>query len=108
MSATSGRYYSPCFSRLKPVATPDPEKLSAHEREYRYFVAAQRLRRQVADHLAISADGWVPEDAWGAEQLQHRQLYSNVVQAITSTEDPDHDAPIKSERELKAIWRFDL
>jgi hypothetical protein len=96
------------FDGTAPIAAPDSEKFAAHQREYRYFVAAQKLRRQVADYLTISSDGWVPEEAWNAVQLQHQQLYSNVAQAIMSAEDSDDDEPVKSERELKAIWPFDL
>ncbi|KAL2408897.1 hypothetical protein ABEF93_007698 [Exophiala dermatitidis] len=98
------------FQEKCPVATPDSDQFAAHEREYRYFLAAQRLRKHVKDYVGISSDGWVPDEGWDAIQLQHQQLYSDVVQAILSAAeaDDDPDEPIKTERDLKAIWPFDL
>ncbi|KAL2416791.1 hypothetical protein ABEF95_003789 [Exophiala dermatitidis] len=110
LSMTSKEWDDLGFQEKCPVSTPGSEKFAAHEREYPYFVAAQRLRKHVKDYLCISSDGWVPEEAWDAIQLQHQQLYSDVVQAILSAAEAenDPDEPIKTERDLKAIWPFDL
>jgi hypothetical protein len=96
------------FREKCPITSLDAEKLSAHEIEYRLFVAAQKLRKQVANYLTISSDGWVPREAWNAVQLQHRELYQDVLVCILGAENSDNDEPIRSEEDLNAIWPFDL
>lgn len=96
------------FEAQCPIAEPDPRQVSAHESEYRHFVAAQRLRKQVTDYLTVSSDGWVPKEAWDTVQVQHQELYHGAVQAILSAENSNSDEIIKTEQDLKAIWPFDL
>ncbi len=96
------------FKEPCPIQVPGAEEITTHNKDYRFFTAAQKLRKQVADYLSISSDGWVPADAWDATQLRHWELYSSAVQAISSAEDSDDSDPVKSECDLKAIWPFDL
>lgn len=96
------------FEEACPIAALGVEELTAYDKDYRHFVAAQRLRRQVTDYLDISSDGWVPTEAWDTIQSRHRALYSSAVEAIATAKDSDEDEPVKSEDDLKAIWPFDL
>lgn len=68
------------------------EEVTAHVEDYQYFVAAQKLRKQVSRYLDVSSEGWVPSDV---TQTLHQELYSSVLHAISSATNADDCEPIK-------------
>lgn len=93
---------------LCPYAIPVPEVLTRHEEHYRRFVAACELRRDLSRLLNTASDGWVPSEDWEATSLAHKEMFAKILEAVLDYEDPDNIEPIKSERELREIWPFDL
>jgi Phosphotransferase enzyme family len=96
------------FDEPCPVPVLEAKVILAHDKDYRLFEAAQKLRRQVTDYLNVSPEGWVPIDAWDRTQSQHRELFDSVLQGISSAETTDESEPVKTKEDLKAIWPFDL
>lgn len=48
------------FVGLCPFAIPTPGELALHAKEYRFFEAAQNLKRDLSSLLDSASDGWVP------------------------------------------------
>lgn len=91
-----------------PFPLPTPEELAVHQREYKYFEAAQDLRNSLVSLLNTASDGWVPPEDWEATQLAHRELFEGMLEAVLSNKSSDDDEPIKTERDLREIWPFDI
>lgn len=91
-----------------PFPVPTLEELAVHQREYKYFEAAQDLRNSLASLLNTASDGWVPSEDWEATELAHRELFNGMLHAVMTNEHPDDDEPVRDEADLRAIWPFDI
>ncbi|KAI9694217.1 MAG: hypothetical protein M1820_009116 [Bogoriella megaspora] len=96
------------FSGVCPFPMPSSKELAIHQKEYKKFEAAHHLRRDLADLLNVATDGWVPVEDWEATKLAHKETFDGMLQAVLTYEDPNHEEPIKDERDLREIWPFDL
>ena len=105
---TSERWKELGLTGSCPYPLPTTEKVAAHQKEYKYFVAAHDLRYELASLLNAASDGWVPPEEWEATKLAHSELFKRILQAVLSNENPDDDEPIKDERDLREIWPFDI
>lgn len=93
---------------LCPFPIPTAEELAVHQKEYNSFKAAHQLRHDLASLLNIATDGWVPPEDWEATKSAHREMFDGMLQTILTYEDLGDDEPIKDEKDLRAIWPFDL
>lgn len=91
------------FTGSCPVLVPEPGKISIHKKHYRHFEAAQKLRKQAANILGVSSEGWVPEEAWERTQLAHEELFRDVLKSIVDAEATDENEPVQNEEDLRAI-----
>lgn len=82
------------FDEPCPVPVLEAKVILAHDKDYRLFEAAQKLRRQVADYLNALPEGWVPIDAWDRTQSQHREVYDRALQGISGAGTAADDAGI--------------
>ncbi|KZF20888.1 hypothetical protein L228DRAFT_270155 [Xylona heveae TC161] len=89
-------------------AKPTLEELSVHQKEYRYFEAAQNLRRDLSSLLDIASDGWVPLENWEATKSAQKDTFIGILHAVSTNEPSGDDEPIQTEQDLKSIWPFDL
>ncbi|RAL09173.1 aminoglycoside phosphotransferase family protein [Aspergillus homomorphus CBS 101889] len=96
------------FAGQCPFPLPTPEELAKHEKEYRLFVAAQDLKRDLSGLLDSDSGGWVPVEEWEATQLRHRELFDGMLEAVLLNEEVDDDEPVTDEETLRSIWPFDL
>lgn len=83
-------------------------ELTLHQKEYRCFVAAQDLKRDLSSLLGSGSDGGVPSEDWEAIEEANKALFDGCLQAVLTNEDPEPDEPIRDERDLRAIWPFDI
>lgn len=67
-----------------PLLLPSSKKFVDHEKEYRLFVAAQDLRRDLSGLLDTATDGWVPPE-WEGTKAAHRRLFNGVLQEVLMT-----------------------
>jgi hypothetical protein len=58
--------------------------------------------------LNTASDGWIPSEDWEATESAHREMFNGMLQAVLTNVNPDDDEPIKDERDLRAIWPFDI
>lgn len=91
-----------------PFVLPTPEEMALHRKEYRYFEAAQNLKRDLSSLLDSASDGWVPPENWEAAKTENKAMFKGMLQAVLTNKDPDDDEPIRDERNLRDIWPFDL
>ncbi|EDN03226.1 predicted protein [Histoplasma mississippiense (nom. inval.)] len=91
-----------------PYPLPTQKELPDHEREYRLFVAAQNLKRDLSSLLNTASDGWVPLEDWEETKSGHREDFDSVLNAVLTNDDSDYDGPVKDEKVLRSIWPFDL
>ncbi|KAE8151314.1 kinase-like domain-containing protein [Aspergillus avenaceus] len=91
-----------------PYPIPSPKELADHEKEYKLFEAAQFLKRDLANLLNTASDGWVPPEAWEATELAHREMFTGMLQAVLTNQEPDEDEPVRDEKILRSIWPFDI
>ena len=91
-----------------PFVSPTPEELAVHRKEYKYFEAAQILKRDLSSLLDCASDGWVPPEIWEEAKVQNKAMFDGMLQAVLTNEDPDEDEPIRDEKDLRDIWPFDL
>jgi Phosphotransferase enzyme family len=96
-------FVGPC-----PYPMPTPKELAVHQKEYKFFEAAQNLRYDLSKLLNTASDGWVPPQNWETTESAHRELFDGMLQAVLTDENRDSDEPIKDERDLRSIWPFDL
>ena len=94
------------FQERCPVSVPEAE-IADHDEKYQLFAAAVSLREHLKEALEVTSDGWVPPDKWDATQSRHQELYHGLVQALLMAKDLDNE-PIRGEKDLQAIWPFDL
>ncbi|OAG44962.1 hypothetical protein AYO21_00924 [Fonsecaea monophora] len=90
-----------------PFTTPTPEEFVIHQ-QYKRFVAAQELKRDLSGLLNTTSEGWVPSEAWETTVLAHKELFANMLEAVLTDADTDDDEPIRDESDLREIWPFDL
>lgn len=105
---TSQQWKQLGFAGSCPFTLPEAEELAIHWKEYRTFEAAHDLKRNLSSLLDTASDGWVPTEDWESKRLAQRELFDGMLQAVLSNEDPDDDEPIRNEKDLRAIWPFDL
>lgn len=91
-----------------PFPTPTPEELAIHQKEYKTFEVAHQLKSSLSSLLNTASDGWVPLEDWESTKLAHTKLFNNMLEIVLTNENPDYDEPIKSERDLRTIWPFDI
>jgi len=99
-----------CSVPESPVAD-----LKAHRKEYLTFEAGQALEGTMSSLLNTASDGWVPLEDWEATKSLHKELINAALESVstsvedesTGTDDVDDD-PIKTERDLREVWPFDL
>lgn len=91
-----------------PFATPAPEELAIHQQNYKRFLAAQELKRDLSRLLNTDSDGWLLPGDWETTSLAHREMFANMLEAVLTNKDPDDDEPIRDEGDLREIWPFDL
>ncbi|KAL4876435.1 kinase-like domain-containing protein [Aspergillus karnatakaensis] len=96
------------FEGQCPCPKPTPEELVNHQREYKLFEVAQKLRVDLPDLLDTASDGWIPPESWEETQVAHKQTFDGMLQVVLSVPDTDDDEPVKDEWTLKTIWPFDL
>ncbi|OAL34360.1 hypothetical protein AYO20_06413 [Fonsecaea nubica] len=89
-----------------PFTKPTPEEFMIHQ-QYKRFVAAQELKRDLSSLLDIASDGWVPSGAWETTLLAQKEMFANMLEAVLTNADPDDDEPIRDESDLREIWPFD-
>lgn len=91
-----------------PFVLPNPEEIYLHRKEYKYFEAAQNLKRALSSLLDTASDGWVPPDDWEAAKAGNKAMFNGMLEAVLTNDNPDDDEPIRDERDLRDIWPFDL
>ncbi|KAG5294078.1 hypothetical protein I7I50_04696 [Histoplasma capsulatum G186AR] len=91
-----------------PYPLPTQKELADHEREYKLFVAAQNLKRDLSSLLNTASDGWVPLEDWEETKSAHREVFDGMLNAVLTNDDSDYDEPVKDEKVLRSIWPFDL
>lgn len=87
---------------------PLPVELEKHKKEYRLYVAAQNLRKDLSSLMNTASDGWVPADEWQTAQAAQKELYDGMLQAVLENTSPDYDEPVRDEMTLRSIWPFDI
>ncbi|OJJ79135.1 uncharacterized protein ASPGLDRAFT_62001 [Aspergillus glaucus CBS 516.65] len=93
---------------LFALLLPSSKKLVDHEKEYRLFVAAQDLRRDLSGLLDTATDGWVPPEEWEGTKAAHRRLFNGALQEVLMTAKFDVDKPVTDEAILGSIWPSDI
>jgi hypothetical protein len=96
------------FTGSCPIPIPSLEELAVHQKEYKTFVAAQNLRRDLSNLLNTASDGWVRPEDWEETASAHREMFDGMLQAVLTNEEPDDDEPIREEGDLREIWPFDV
>ncbi|KAJ5225025.1 hypothetical protein N7468_006250 [Penicillium chermesinum] len=96
------------FANSCPFSLPTPEDMALHRKEYRCFEAAQNLKRDLSSLLDSASDGWVPPENWEVAKTENKAMFKGMLQAVLTNKDPDDGEPIRDERDLRAIWPFDL
>ncbi|KAH8433002.1 uncharacterized protein LDX57_010637 [Aspergillus melleus] len=96
------------FSGSCPFPLPTTQETTLHQKEYRRFEAAQNLKRDLSGLLGCETDGWVPPENWETAKRENEAMFKGMLNAVLTNEDPDDDEPIRSERDLRDIWPFDL
>ncbi|KKZ61111.1 hypothetical protein EMCG_04256 [[Emmonsia] crescens] len=91
-----------------PYPLPTQKELLDHEKEYKVFVAAQNLKRDLSSLLNTASDGWVPLEDWEATKSVHREVFDGMLNAVLTNDDLDYDELVKDEEVLRSIWPFDL
>jgi hypothetical protein len=91
-----------------PYPLPSLDELGVHQKNYRFFEAAQQMRQNVPDLLNSASDGWVPSADFEATEQKHQELFKALLQEIVDNEDPDDDEPLRSEDDVREVWPFDL
>ncbi|PGH15057.1 hypothetical protein AJ80_05682 [Polytolypa hystricis UAMH7299] len=94
------------FTDSSPYPLPTPKELVDYEKEYKLFVAAQDLKRDLSTLLNTASDGWVHAEDWEATKSNHK-AFDGILGAVLTNEDPDDDEPVKYEEVLRSIWPFD-
>lgn len=70
------------------ILLPPPDELVKHEREYKLFVAAQKLKHDLSNLLDTATDGWVPLDKWEATKLAHAEIFHGMLTAVSTNKAP--------------------
>ena len=86
-----------------PFVSPTPEELAVHRKEYKYFEAAQNLKRDLPSLLDCASNGWVSPEIWEEAKLQNKAMFDGMLQAVLTNEDPDEDEPIRDGKDLREI-----
>ncbi|KAJ5180838.1 hypothetical protein N7492_004048 [Penicillium capsulatum] len=96
------------FAGSCPFPLSSAEEMVLRRKEYRCFEAAQNLKRDLSSLLDVAPDGWVPPEGWEAAKMGNKEMFEGMLEAVLTNKDPDDDEPIRSERDLRNIWPFDL
>ena len=112
---TPRRWQELGFAGSCPVPEPSVADSEAHRKEYLAFEAAQAIRGTISSLLNTANDGWVPLDDWEATKSLHKELFNAALESVstgvedesTGTDDADDD-PIKTEKDLREAWPYDL
>jgi hypothetical protein len=91
-----------------PYPLPSSEELAIHQEEYQRFTAAHELKSTLSSLLNTATDGWVPPDEFESARIGEKEMFDGILEAVLNDEDPDDDEPIRTEKDLKEIWPFDL
>lgn len=91
-----------------PYPLPSPQELLDHEKNYKLFVAAQNLKRDLSNLLNAASDGWVPSESWVVTDSAYREVFDHMLSIVLANESPEQDEPVKEETDLRSIWPFDL
>ena len=105
---TSQEWKTLGFTGACPFVLPTPKEMALHQKEYRYFEAAQNLKRDLSNLLDCATDGWVPPGNWEAAKRGNEAMFEGMLQAVLTNQDPDDDEPIREEKDLREIWPFDV
>jgi hypothetical protein len=103
------------FAGSCPVLEPPIADLEAHQKHYKTFEAGQAIRGTMSSLLNTANDGWVPLDDWEATNSLHQELFNAALESVctdSGDKSPDtanaDDDPIRTVRDLKEVWPFDL
>lgn len=91
-----------------PFPMPGPEALAVHRKHQKKFEAHQELINTLSTLLKVDADGRMAPQAWEPTLLEHKKLYSSILETILENKDHSEDEPIKNEVDLRELWPFDL
>jgi len=65
----------------------------------------------MASLLNTATDGWVPPGDWEAIKFYYQELFDAALGSVSADslgESADGDDPIKTEKDLREVWPFDL
>jgi len=86
---------------------PSSKEIFCHQKRYRRFTEAQELKIALESLINTATDRWVPPKDFEPAQLAEREMLNGTLEGVLNNEDPDEDAPIKTENDLEELWPFD-
>ncbi|GMG29028.1 unnamed protein product [Aspergillus oryzae] len=86
---------------------PTPKKLARHKKEFKLFVAAHDLKRDLASLLDTATDGWMPAEQLETTTQTNKEMFRGMLHEVLINEDME-DEPVTDEAVLRSIWPFDL
>lgn len=84
--------------------TPTELELKQHARDYEDFEAVQALKLWLRDNLDTNSDAWIPNDAWEATRVAHREAYDEWIQTAKEAESQGEEMTVAK---ADKMWPFD-
>ncbi|KAL3422198.1 hypothetical protein PVAG01_06354 [Phlyctema vagabunda] len=76
-----------------------PKELEEHQKQYKDFETAQKLKLWLVESLNTNSDGWVPNEAWGLAKEANKAAFEKWLESAATSGELD-------EKEARALWPF--
>ena len=77
---------------VMPVRHALTREITCHQKEFKSFETAQKLKRRLICLLNTTVDGWVPTHLWEATKVAHQEAFNEIAEAIGKAESTDPEA----------------
>lgn len=84
---TARRWKELDFSGSCPFPSPDADELAIHQKHFKLFELAHKLRHNLSDLVDTASDGWVPLDEWEHTRKAHEDLFRGMLKEVMASED---------------------